>query len=83
MLINTVSPNIISDVAVLKKYYYELAKSLPEDYMTTLEKVFELVNFKEEQRGNIVNFVSCTTPEDSNKKLLDFLIMLMNDENLL
>jgi len=80
---NTVSLHVISDVAVLKKYYLELAKSLPEDYMTTLGKVFESGKFEEEQVCNIANFVSCPTPEESNKKLLDWFIMSMNEENIL
>jgi len=60
-------------VAVLKKHYYNLLKSLPDNYMVTMEK---LCQYKILQiHGPTVNaIVSCPTFEDANKKILDFLI---------
>jgi len=69
----------ISGVAVLKKHYCNLFKSLPDDFISTLEKLHGLVEIKEGVEDFVV---SCGSPEQSNKKIIDLLIAATNGETL-
>ena len=63
-------------VAVLKKHYYNLLNGLPQDFMTTLEKLHKLIKVEEGVEDAVV---SCGSSEKSNRKILDLLVLAMND----
>ena len=65
---------------MLKKYYSNLLKCLPDDYMTSLEKLSSVFKLTDQIVNNIV---SCQSTKDSNKKILDVLIFPLKDEYLL
>jgi len=63
----------LSGIAIFKKHYCNLLKSLPDNYLITLEKLCQcqIVSIS----NQIVNdIVSSPTFEDANKKILVFLI---------
>ena len=72
-----------SGVAVLKKHYYNLLKSLPDNYMVTMEKLCQSgVAKNSDQTVNAI--LSWPNAEFANRKILDFLIgCINNDQDLL
>jgi len=64
---------------LLKKHYYNLLKCLPEDYIVSLNKLKHLVKLKEQDLHEIK---SCASSEESNKKILDLLILPIQDKHL-
>ena len=73
--------NIYVGIAVLKKYYGALLKSLPEDHMVTLGRLCKTIPVDDDVVDQVI---SCEDPSVANKKILHILIMTVeNDNNLL
>ncbi|XP_065903832.1 uncharacterized protein [Dysidea avara] len=68
-------------VAVLKKHYHTLLKNLPEDHMTTLGRLSQTTELSDQIVDQVI---SCSSSEESNQQILDYLIVtLKRDSGLL
>ena len=69
---------VILGVAVLKKHYYNLLRSFPPDHMTNLGKMCECTIISDVLIDQILE---CSTPQQSNQKMLDILILIIKDDS--
>ena len=68
-------------IAVLKKHYSALLKSLPEDHMVTLGRLCKAIPVDDDVIDRVI---SCEDPAVANKRILLCLIMAVkNDKSLL
>jgi len=65
-------------VAVLKKHYHTLLKSLPEDHMITLGRLSQNTELSDQTVDRVI---SCSSSEESNQQILDHLIMKVKRDN--
>lgn len=68
-------------VALLKKYYYEFLKNLSADIFITLE-IFYDFNIDYGDKAFSI-FLSCSSSQECNKKILHFLIESTKNDNQL
>ena len=66
---------------MLKKHYYTLLKSFPSDHMISLNRLCQLADISDQTVDEII---SCSSPQEANEKILDYLIVdIKNDNSLL
>jgi len=73
---------VISGLALLKQHYYNLLKCLPDDYMTSLDKLKYLTTIKFKKQ-HVDDVKSCQSSQNANKKILDILILPLKAKHLI
>ena len=59
------------EIAVLKKHYHAILRSLPSDHMTSLGRLSQVISIGDTVVDRII---SCSTSQESNGEVLDALI---------
>ena len=59
------------EIAVLKKHYHAILRSLPSDHMTSLGRLSQVISISDTVVDRII---SCSTSQESNGEVLDALI---------
>ena len=73
---------ILTGIATLKMHYNNLLMSLPEDHMITLQRFYNIGIYK--LHDEVVNeIVSSTDSQQSNKKMFNLLISIIQNDNQL
>ena len=68
-------------VAVLKKHYHTLLKSVPEDHMITLGRLSQTTELSDQTVNQVI---SCSSSEEANQMILDYIIVTIKcDSDLL
>ena len=68
-------------IAVLKKHYYDLLRSLPSDHMTSLGRLCQVATITD---TSVDRVISCGSSRESNRAILDTLIYITDsDEKLI
>ena len=57
---------------MLKKHYHTVLKSLPKDHMTTLGRLSQSIELSDQTVDQVI---SCSSSEESNQQILDYLIV--------
>lgn len=57
---------------MLKKHYQTVLKSLPKDHMTTLGRLSQSTELSDQTVDQVI---SCSSSEESNQQILDYLIV--------
>ena len=66
--------SIVLGIIALKKHYYNLLKSLPDNFMITMEKLCQSKSLDIDCSKAVDELLSCPSSEDANRKILDMLI---------
>ena len=65
-------------IAVLKKHYHDVLRSLPSDHMTSLGRLCQVTTVTD---TTVDKILSCSSSEDSNKEILDVLICMTDNDS--
>ena len=58
-------------IAVLKKNYYDILRNFPSDHVTSLSTLAQVTRVSD---ATVDKILSCSTPQESNREILDTLI---------
>ena len=69
-----------SAIAILKKHYYNVLRSLPSDHMISLGRLCKVATVKD---TTVDRVVSCSSSREANKEILDTLIYITDRDRKL
>ena len=67
-------------IAVLKKHYYPVLRSFPSDHMISLGRLCQVATISD---TTVDKIISCSSPTESNRAVIDNLICITDDDSRL
>ena len=65
-------------IAVLKKHYYDVLRSLPSDHMISLGRLCQVATVLD---TTVDKIISCSSSEESNREIVDTLIYMTDSDS--
>lgn len=69
--LNSTSLYVHVAIAVLKKHYYDILRNFPSNHVTSLSALAQVTCVSD---ATVDKILSCSTPQESNREILDTLI---------